>query len=163
MLSLEHRGRVVVSWSVNTVEVARQEESGASSITDRLDAAYKCREAGYKIGFHFDPLIYYPGWEAGYKETVDMIFSKIKPESISWISLGALRFNPELKPVIRRKFPDSKIIYEEMLPALDGKLRYFITIRRQMYRELIKYIRAYSPPAPVYLCMEKNSLAEDVF
>lgn len=162
LLNLEHRGRVVVSFSVNTEEVIRKEESEAASLQQRLQAAKKCQEAGYKIGFHFDPLIHYSGWEAGYKQVVDLIFEHIKTKNIAWISLGALRFNPHLKPIIQRRFPESRIVYGELVPGLDGKLRYFITIRKKMFKALVGYIRAFSNQVPVYLCMENKSLAKEV-
>lgn len=162
LLELKHQGRVVVSWSVNALKVAAAEEAEAAPVEQRLEAARRCQAAGYKIGFHFDPLIFHPGWESGYREVVDSIFRTIKPENIAWLSLGALRFNSDLKPIIQRKFPDSKIVYEEMLPGLDGKLRYFITIRQRMFSALLDYIRAYADDVPVYLCMENNDLAREV-
>ncbi len=162
LLQLEHNGRVVISFSLNSFEVAEKEESLADSVSDRLMAAKKCQDNGYKIGFHFDPLIYYKGWEQGYKEVVDKLFEHVKPESIAWISLGALRFNKALKPIIQKKFPKSRIIYEEMVPGLDGKLRYFISIRKNMFATLMSNICAYSPEVPVYLCMEGKELAEEV-
>jgi len=162
LLGLEHHGRVVVSWSVNAFKVAAAEETEAASLEERLEAARRCQAAGYKIGFHFDPLILHRGWERGYREMVDLIFKTIKPDNIAWVSLGALRFNSDLKPLIQRKFPDSRIIYAEMLPGLDGKLRYFITIRQRMFSALLEYIHAYSSDVPVYLCMENNELAREV-
>ena len=100
LLGLKHHGRVVASWSVNALKVAEAEEAEADSLSERLAAAGRCQAAGYKIGFHFDPLIFYPDWESGYREVVDLIFKTIKADNIAWISLGALRFNSDLKPII---------------------------------------------------------------
>lgn len=162
LLSLEHRGRVVVSFSLNSIEMAGKEEPAAASVHERIQASKKCQEAGYKIGFHFDPLIHYSGWQEGYKQVVDLIFEHIEPHNIAWISLGALRFNPGLKPIIQQKFPDSRIVYGELIPGLDGKLRYFLPIRKKMFKTLVDYIRAHSKKVPVYLCMEKKTLAKEV-
>lgn len=162
LLKLNHRGRVVVSWSVNAVPIVEKEEAKADSLHERLIAASLCQQAGYRLGFHFDPLIHYPGWEKGYAEVVNLIFKHIEPKNIAWISLGALRFNPDLKPIIRKKFPQSRLIYGELIPGLDGKLRYFIAIRRKMFATLVKLIRGYTNKVPIYLCMENKSLAEEV-
>ncbi|KKM62426.1 hypothetical protein LCGC14_1521810 [marine sediment metagenome] len=162
LLSLEHNSRVAVSFSLNSREVIEKEESEADLLDERLKAAKRCQDAGYKIGFHFDPLIYYKDWEQGYKEVIDMLFEYVEPKNIAWISLGALRFNKALKPIIQKKFPKSRIIYEEMVPGLDGKLRYFVAIRKKMFSTLNENIRSYSKDIPVYLCMEGKELAEEV-
>lgn len=162
LLELDHRGRVVLSWSLNSLKVASEEEPEADPVEKRVEAAAKCESAGYRIGFHFDPIIFYEDWKNGYEDVVEMIFKSIDPGRIAWISLGTLRFNPDLKPIIKQKFPKSKIIYEEMVPGLDGKLRYFITIRREIYAFMVERIRSFSKEVPVYLCMESNQLAQEV-
>ncbi len=162
LLDLEHNGRVVVSFSVNTPKIIESEEALASKLNERIEAAAKCQAAGYKIGFHFDPLIYHDGWREGYRQVVDDIFKVIEPKNIAWISLGALRFNASLKPIIQKKFPASNIVYAEMVPGLDAKLRYFIAIRKELFKALTSYIRAYSPQVWVYLCMESKELAKEV-
>lgn len=162
LLNLKHNGKTVVSWSVNTPAVIQQEELMTASLEQRVTAAQLCQEAGYKIGFHFDPLVYYPNWQKDYKQVVDLIFQSLKAEMIAWISLGALRLKPELKKVVQKKFPHSKIIYGELIYGLDGKLRYFRPLRQKMFATLVNYIRGYSQDVPVYLCMENKQLAKDV-
>ena len=162
LFDLDHQGRVVISWSLNSQKMAEEEEPKADPIKDRILAAKRAQKAGYSVGFHFDPLIYYSGWKDGYGKVVDQIFSLIDPEGIAWISLGALRFNPGLKPIIKLKFPGSKIIYQEMVPGLDGKLRYFISIRKMLFGHMASNIRSYSKKVPVYLCMEKRELAKEL-
>jgi len=162
LLNLEHNNRVVVSWSLNTEKVIRQDEQGAAPLKERIEAARLCEEAGYKIGFHFDPLIYYPSWEEDYRQVVSRLFEHVKAENIAWISLGALRFNPSLKPIIKQKFPHSRLVYGELVPGADGKMRYFIAIRQKMFEALMKFIRSYSTEVPVYLCMESKELAKQM-
>ncbi len=54
LLDLDHRGRTVVSWSVNPPKMIDEEEKGTVPLRDRIDAARKCQEKGYLLGFHFD-------------------------------------------------------------------------------------------------------------
>lgn len=159
LLDLDHQGRVVIAWSVNSDEMIVKEELRTPSLVERLEAAVLCERAGYRIGFHFDPLIHYPGWEEGYLRAVDLIFKYIDSRNMAWISLGALRFKPALKPIIKDKFPASRLIYGELIPGLDNKLRYFLPIRRRMFSTVINRIRARDSDVPVYLCMENKSLA----
>ena len=161
LLALPHGGRTVVSWSVNAAPVVEKEELGAPPVTDRLQAARRCYQAGYRIGFHFDPLIYYPGWEDDYRRVVDGIFERVGPEAIAWISLGALRYPPQLEEIIRQRHPQSDIILGELFPGKDGKPRYFRPIRVELFGKLNEMIREHDPGVFVYLCMESPQVWQE--
>ncbi len=153
---LDHGGHTVVSWTMNSKRICRNEESKAATFEERLAAARQCGEWGYKLGFHFDPLIYYEEWELEYREAVKKIFESVDPGSIAWVSLGALRFTPHLRDQVRRRFPESRIPYGEFIPGHHGKLRYFRPIREEMYRKMKSWIQAEAPDVFVYLCMESR-------
>jgi spore photoproduct lyase len=157
---LKHRGNTVVSWSLNAEPVIRQEEKNACSLDARLQAARQCQQWGYKIGFHFDPLIYYPGWEKDYAQAVEKLFQKIDPASICWISLGCFRFIPQLKSLVKERYPESRILYQEFVKGLDGKMRYFKPIRIEMYSAMADWIRRQHKKAFIYLCMESSEVWE---
>ena len=53
ILDAEHRGRTVVSWSLNTEYIINHEESGTASLQRRLDAMKKVHDSGYLLGLHF--------------------------------------------------------------------------------------------------------------
>ena len=155
---LEHGGKTIVSWSLNAEPVVRSEEKHACSLESRIRAASQCQQWGYKVGFHFDPLIYYTGWEEDYKEVIEKIFDSIDPSSLVWISMGCFRFMPKLKPILTRRFPESRILYQEFVRGLDGKMRYFQPIRIAMYSRMAEWIRSASPKAFIYLCMESEEV-----
>jgi spore photoproduct lyase len=156
LLQLDHNGRTVVSWSLNAQPVVSREERGAPPVASRLAAARRCCQAGYRIGFHFDPLITYPGWEEDYQAVVDAIFEHVEPEAIAWISLGALRYPPQLDGIIRRRHPNSDIVLGELFPGQDGKLRYFRPIRTALFRKMNAWIKEHDEGIFVYLCMESD-------
>jgi spore photoproduct lyase len=160
---LDHRGRTVVSWSVNPAAVISSDELKTASLPERLSAARKCREWGYRLGFHFDPMIHYQGWERDYEETVRELFAAVEPGSVAWISLGALRFTPHLRDLLKERFPKSKIPYGEFVPGHHGKLRYFRPIREEMYSKMLGWIRREAPGVFVYLCMESRVVWERSF
>ncbi len=163
LLDLDHGGKTVVSWSMNPEKVIAEEERNASTLEQRLVAAEECQQQGYPIGFHFDPLIYYPEWERGYREVIEKIFERIDGKGIIWISLGGFRFPPYLKPIIRSRFPTSKILLGELFPGNDGKFRYLKSIRVGMYRKMVGWLRDYEPSLFIYLCMESREVWEKVF
>jgi spore photoproduct lyase len=160
---LDHRGRTVISWSMNSKEICRTEERKAATFEERLAAAVRCQEWGYRLGFHFDPIIHYEGWEDGYREAVKEIFRAVDPNRIAWISLGALRFPPHLREMVHRRFPKSRVPRGEFVPGHHGKDRYFRPIREEMYRNIRAWIHAEAPEVFVYLCMENRLAWEQSF
>jgi spore photoproduct lyase len=163
LLPLDHHGKTVVSWSLNPPRVIEEEEHLTASLDKRLEVARFCADAGYPVGFHFDPLISYPGWEADYRGVVDLLFEHIDPARIIWVSLGALRFPPALKQVAQGRFPNSRIFTGELIPAADGKLRYLKPLRVEMYRKMVAWLRAAGGNLFIYLCMEREDVWQEVF
>ncbi len=150
----------VIAWSLNSHKVALEEEIGAPSVRSRIMAARAVSRAGYRIGFHFDPLILYEGWEDGYAEVIDDLMAQTDGgEKIAWISLGSLRFPPALKPVMQKRFAKTKIIYEEFIPGKDGKLRYPKPLRLRLFGRILDCLKkAGGKDIPVYFCMESGDI-----
>ncbi len=163
LLDLAHQGRTVIGWSVNPPPVIASDEQGTAPLARRLRAAERCQSAGYPVSFHFDPMVLEHGWEGAYREVVRQIFETVPATSIAWISLGGLRFAPELKPIMRRRFPESRLVCGELVPCPDRKLRYLRTLRVPAYRRMLRWIRALGPQVPVYLCMESRDVWEAVY
>ncbi|MBF0443183.1 MAG: hypothetical protein HQK54_14840, partial [Oligoflexales bacterium] len=84
ILDLGHKGRTVISWSMNPEAVIKAEEHGTASLERRLAAMHKAAGAGYPVGIHFDPLIYYQGWQEDYGNLVRRIFETVSPDIVPW-------------------------------------------------------------------------------
>lgn len=153
----------IISWSLNPPEIIKREELHAASLQERLEAARRCQDAGYLLGFHFDPILRFEGREGAYRDLVQSLFHAIDPDRIVWISLGSLRFPPALKDVMTKRFPGSAILYEEMVRGLDGKMRYLRPIRIELYRKVFGWIREHAPDVFVYFCMESPAVWDAVF
>ncbi len=161
LLKLDHRGRTVVGWSLNTPKIIQEEELKTSDLDDRLAAAKKAQDAGYLIGFHLDPLVYYHEWEQDYQQLIQKTFSLIDPNRVAWVSIGGLRFLPEMKSIIQQRFPKSKIIYGEQIRGTDGKSRYFRPLRAEMFKKINSWLKEISPNLFTYLCMETPEVWEE--
>jgi spore photoproduct lyase len=163
LLGLDHRGHTVVAWSLNPPFIQETEEHKTSTIGDRFSAAKVCVEAGYPVAFHFDPIIHYPSWKKDYEDLIRETFERIPVNSIAWISLGALRMPDTLKKEIRERFPSSLLPLGELIPAGDGKLRYFKPIRTEIYHHMRSWIAELGAEVPVYACMERPEVWSRVF
>jgi spore photoproduct lyase len=163
LLSLDPKDRIVVAWSMSPEYVIALHEKGTASFSERLAAARLCQQAGYRLGFHFDPMIEYPGWEKDYRQMLEELFATIDWRRIAWLSMGVLRITPVLKRTMRERFPVSPLLTGEQVLCPDGKLRYFQPLRVTMYRNMLGWVRRAAPTVKVYLCMESREVWEQVF
>jgi spore photoproduct lyase len=163
VLEQEPAPNIVISWSLNTPKMAQEHESGAPSVEQRLKAAKKIVHHGFRVGFHFDPLIRYPGWEKDYDGIIRFLFEAIDPERIAWISLGSLRFPPNFVSIINSRFPTAKIFHDEFIRGRDGKYRYFKPLRLELYNRVVHSIRKIAAAdVPLYFCMESEDVWGEV-
>jgi spore photoproduct lyase len=158
LLSSRHRDGIIVSWSLNSPYISSKEEKGAPSIRKRLEAAKRCQDEGYILGFHFDPLIAHPKWKEGYMRVVEMLDRYIAPERVIWISLGCLRYMPALKDIVRRRHPGTHILDGEFIRGLDKKMRYFKPIRLELYSFMADILAQWHKDRAFYLCMETDEI-----
>ena len=160
---LQHKGRTVLAWSLNSPQMMQREEIRTASLEERLESARTCADWGYKLAFHFDPIIDHSGWREGYAETIRKLFRYVPAEQIVWISLGALRYLPPLKTTATRRFPGSRIFYQEFIEGLDNKKRYFRPRRVALYRHLYTLLKnRASEKTCIYFCMESDEIWHEV-
>jgi spore photoproduct lyase len=162
LLKASHNGTIVVSWSLNPQAIINTNEFFTTTLRERVNAARHCGQAGYKVGFHFDPLIYCKEWQKHYEAAIELLFNGVKPKDMAWISLGTLRFNPQLKKIIEVRFPNNMILDEELLPGNDGKLRYPYSIRYNIYKTIKRMLSKHAKGLPIYLCMEEKRMWRDI-
>lgn len=154
-LDVPHAGNVVVSWSINPQNIISREEHLTASLKERLDAAEACRAKGFKVSFHIDPMIWHPEWEHSYGLLVDELCRRFQPEDIPYFSVGALRFQPEQKSIMRERFGlDSYVTSGEVFQSADGKLRYDAELRQKMFRFVIERFKTHDPRWRIFMCME---------
>jgi spore photoproduct lyase len=159
IIDREPAENIIVAWSLNAYRIAGTEEKGAPAVEQRIEAARRLVRRGYRVAFHFDPLILFSGWEEGYAEVIKQLLDRIDHSRIAWISLGSLRFPPSLKQTIARRFPQSRIIYEEMVQGKDGKLRYFKPRRKVLFHAILDLFRNNGGgDIPFYFCMEGQDM-----
>lgn len=151
-----HSPRFVVGFSLNPPGMIAAEEGWAATLQERLAAAHRAAKRGYRVAFHFDPLILHGRWREEYGAVADQLgaFSDTSP---AWISLGTLRFPPSLRSAVERR----PYALQEFVQARDGKMRYLQPVRAEMYRFMRDRLHAALPDAPIYLCMESAAVWRD--
>lgn len=157
---LDHNQKTILAWSLNTRQIIQTEERNTSSLDARFRAAARCEAWGYRLAFHFDPIVIYDNCIPEYQAVIEELFNHVNPESIVYISLGTFRYIPTLKKIIEKRFPESRIVYGEFITGLDNKMRYFKPLRIQVYQAIITAFRRLAPNVTIYFCMEDTEVWE---
>jgi spore photoproduct lyase len=160
LLPLDHGGRTIVSFSVNTDKVWRYLEHRTPSPLARLRAAKRVQDAGYEVRLRIDPVIRYSTWRPDYEGLAGTVFGMLRP---SRVTLGEYRPAEGLSNHIRARFPESPLLrVNGSLVAEAGKLRYPRESRLEMFSALIKAIRRHSPKTDLALCKESGEVWQAV-
>ncbi len=160
---LDPKGHTVIAWSVNPPEIVGRIEPKTAPLKQRIKAARRCQEMGYWVGLHFDPVLYFEGWEPAYHRLISRLSSTLDPERIIWISLAAFRYTRRQKEIIRQRFPNTPLFWGEFFRDEDGKFRYLQRLRIQMYQKITAWLRQWSPRLFIYFCMENQRAWEATF
>ena len=93
LLTLNHKRRTVIGFSINPSFIAKYYELEAPSTENRLKAAKKCIDAGYKVMVRVDPMIPIVGWRHHYIG----LFNDLNKLELYGVVIGTLRAFPNLK------------------------------------------------------------------
>lgn len=146
---------VIVSWSINPPHIIEKEEHSTARFSERISAAIKCKNKGFPLAFHIDPIIWHENWQENYAFLVDEIIKNFTPEDIKVFSLGTLRFQPEQRYLMKERFGmNSYVNNSEMFLSDTGKMRYDWHQRNEMFQFIYKRFKNHSPNWNIFLCME---------
>jgi len=154
LLAIESNRHTVVPWSLNSQQMIEQYELGTASLDERIEAARKCREHGYRIRFRIDPGILYSNWQQGYADLVQKALAAVKPENIT---LGMLRLLPGHFHLALGAYGNrARELWDHnfVQGASDGKLRYPPEQHAEFYSFLIDTIRRFDKDVSIGLCRE---------
>lgn len=157
LLDIGDKGQAVIGFSLNPGAFS-DDEGISAPVTERIAAAARAAQAGYRIAFHFDPIVRIDAWEREYAKLIGLL-RDIPEEQVAWISMGTIRYTHGLRDrIVSRPY-----LYDEFVPGKDGKYRYLQRIRTAMYTRILAELRLVFAKAPVYLCMESEAVWERVF
>jgi len=115
LLSIDHRKRTRVRFSVNARSITQRFEAGTASLDDRLEALRRLALAGYPVGLTVAPIMPVPNWQNDY----DALFAAtaerlggIDAVDLS-IELITHRFTPGSKDVLTSWYPATKLEMDE--------------------------------------------------
>lgn len=153
LLTANHNGHTQMRISINPQEIISKVEFGTSSLIERIAAANKMFEAGYRIGLNIAPIILQDGWEATYRDMLMEASELLLPELKKQLFIEVIFMTYGLPNLYinRESMPRAVNLLdkEKMRPKGPGKYTY-----RDEYRgpaeEIIRgYIQKYFPEASI--------------
>jgi len=153
LLTANHNGHTQMRISINPQEIIERVEFGTSSLKERVIAANKMFEAGYKIGLNIAPIILQNGWEIMYenmfKEVKETLSSKLKNQlfiEVIFMTYGLPNYiiNTESMPKAVNLLDKVK-----MRPKGPGKYTYRNEYRNPAEDIIREYIQNYLPEATI--------------
>lgn len=146
LLRHNYQEQAIVSFSLNAEPVATEFEKGAPSVAERITAARELSLSGYQVRARIDPLVPIRGWEQSYKALLDLVFDNFIP---SRITFGSLR---GLQSTINQATDKRWVSYLSERSNWGKKIDF--TLRKEIYTELIEYLKTKWQYREVSLCKE---------
>ena len=162
LLENEIPKNIIVTWSLNPQTIIDNEEHLTASLADRIKSAKMVADKGALVGFHFHPIVVYKHYLQEYNAIIQTLIKNFNPNQVALVSMGTLTFiKPVIKKLREREF-NTKILQMPLNDA-SGKLSYPLDIKREMFKSLYNSFKAWHNKVYFYLCMEDNSLWQEVF
>ncbi len=157
MLDLPHNGNTIIVWSLAADTQSREIEPVCGTTEERIEAARKAQEAGYRIRYKLKPIVPVRGWREEASAMIDMIFARTRPDLISlcvfmWHTVDDMK----------RKLP-VELLDPEMLAAAEEAAippsetmtaPYPEDVRAEIYEHHFREIRRHDADVPVSLSTE---------
>jgi len=121
----------VVAFSFTPEAFSKSLEHGVPPNEQRIAAAAKLAERGWRIGLRFDPLLYAPDYEHLYQELFEEVFRAIPPETIHSVGFGAFRLPRDYFTRVARLYPEERL-FALPLEERSGMISYESAVEEEM-------------------------------
>jgi spore photoproduct lyase len=150
LLKMEPTPQAVISFSINAPEVAKRFEHKSPPPLERLEAARRLKDAGWRVRIRIDPIIPIADWQKHYLEIADAL-NQLQPERVT---LGTIRYFAALPNYAEGnravfKFATSK-------EGTDKRLRLTENDRIKIYSLLVSRLQT----PQIALCKETEAVWE---
>lgn len=166
LLGLDHRGHVIVNWSLSPRTQSTRIEKGTPSVSRRIHAMRKCQDTGYRVRARISPIIPLAGWREEYAAMLDELYASADPDVITLDVIGFM------SPAQMQIAMDTSLFDPEARALLDsqagitrqrwGKHVFPHAYRKQLYEHVIGEIRKHRPGQVVSICNETFDMWEAV-
>ena len=157
LLDIDHQGHTILSWSLNPTEISNTFESNVPTPDVRIAAMRKCAGAGYRLRAVIMPTIPVDDWQNIYARFLEKLLASV---SLDRITLGQIcSYSGALQLTEQKLGKNNPIsLMLEKGKSKDGRLRFPIKLRIEVYKYLVDIIRKLQPQLQIGLCMEEREV-----
>jgi len=152
---LDHQGNTILSWSLSPTEISTVFELNLPLPDERIEAMRRCADAGYPLRAVIMPIIPIEGWRDIYARFLENLLESLP---LDRITLGQICSYSGALQLTERKLgkdnPISRML--EKGKSKDGRIRFPIKVRIDVYKYLVETIRKLEPKLKIGLCMEEK-------
>lgn len=146
LLTLDHKGKVIIRMSVNPEEIINRVEFGTSRLKGRIEAINKLKEAGYKIGILIAPVILINNWKELYLGLIQKLSEELseKVKKDVFFEIIFMTYSYVHTKINEEAFPNAINLYNKEIMTGRGRGKYMykndvrseaeIFLREQMKR-----------------------------
>ena len=133
LLSLNHRQRILLSWTLNPPEVARVFEVGSPPVEERIAAMQRCAEAGYRLRASIMPVIPLGDWELSYLDFVARVLEQVPLERLA---LGGITMDERTRHLLELRMGTGNVISAHLRECSDGQWHYSPALCRDLFQQI---------------------------
>lgn len=150
ILRSEAQDSLIISISINGIDVSKRWEKGAPNPIQRISAAAKLKNEGYPIRVRIDPIVPVQNWKEDYRCLIQNLFEQFEPERITIGSLRGLRSTiNNCKDTTWVDFLDEKSNWGKKIPLIK---------RLEMYTYIINILSDEHSYHSVGVCKETKEV-----
>lgn len=151
LLKEEPFDNCIIAFSFTPEPISQALEHGVPAVEKRIDAMVRLQDHGWRLGLRFDPMIYQQGFEELYQELFKAIFSRLNPERIHSVSLGALRTPKPFYQNMANLYPEEKL-FAGPLTENNGMISYHKELEQPMTEFCTSQLMQYIPESLFFSC-----------
>jgi len=127
LLSLNHKGKIIMRMSVNPEEIIRKVEIGTSSLKARISAINRMCDAGYRVGILIAPVVMVNNWKKLYAELIDQLSGELsqKVKNQLFIEIIFMTYSYVHCAINREAFPNAVELYDKSIMTGRGRGKYW--------------------------------------
>jgi len=126
LLSLDHKGKIIMRMSVNPQEIIRKVEFGTSPLKARISALNKMCDAGYRVGMLIAPVVMVDNWMKLYSDLIDQLSDELsqKVKDQLFIEVIFMTYSYVHCAINRDAFPNAVELYDKSIMTGRGRGKY---------------------------------------
>ncbi|HWP96337.1 MAG TPA: spore photoproduct lyase [Syntrophomonadaceae bacterium] len=153
LLDLNHQGHTQFRISVNPQEIIRQVEIGTSTLKERITAANKLYQAGYRVGINIAPVILLEEWKDLYTGMFRTLNQGLEEglKQQAFVEIIFMTYGQANRIINPAALPGTIDLFDKQLmrPKGRGKYCYRPEVREKAEGFILEQIRCHLPRASI--------------